>query len=306
MRSWFATRRGRWLARLVLYGSGVGVGLPLASSQALVGTVRQPTTAASAPWTEMGLEAGGLRLRAWLAEGAGPRPAVVAAHGLGDSLESYRELGETFHRRGHTVLLVDLRAHGGSEGGLTTLGGHEREDVRAAMRALRERGLAGPGFVLLGVSMGAVAVLRAAAVEPDVRAVVAEAPYATYRESIAHHARLYYGVPPWLPLLPAAIAVAEWRAGFDADEVDAVAAASRVRAPLLAIVDGADPRMPEGVVRRVYDAHPGPKRLWVAPGAPHAGASIAPGYWPEVLGFLESLGGAAAAQRGAAERGDSR
>lgn len=286
----FATRRARWLARLSLYGFALGVALPFAFSQVLVGTLRQPVSAAPAPWTEAAVDAGGLRLRAWLARGDRVRPAVVAAHGLGDSLESYRELGEAFLGRGHTVLLLDLRGHGGSEGRVTTLGAHEREDVRAGMRALRERGLAEPGFVLLGVSMGAVAALRAASVEPDVRAVIAEAPYDSYRGTVAHHARLYYALPPWVPLVPAAIAVAEWRAGFDADEVDAVAAASRLRVPLLAIVDGADPRMPEAVVRRVYDAHPGPKRLWVAPGAPHAGASVAPGYWPEVLGFLETNG----------------
>jgi NADH:ubiquinone oxidoreductase subunit B-like Fe-S oxidoreductase len=138
--------------------------------------------------------------------------------------------------------------------------------------------------------MGAVAVIRAAAVEDDIRAVVAEAPYDTYRSTMAHHARLYYGLPEWFPLLPAAIRVAEWRAGFDADDVDAVAAARRMRAALLLIVDGADPRMPETIVRRVYDAHPGPKRLWVAEGAPHSGARVVSGYRKTVLQFLEDLG----------------
>jgi pimeloyl-ACP methyl ester carboxylesterase len=288
VRPLFATRRARWLARLALYGGFVLMGLPLAFSQVLVGTVHQPTVAATPPWTEAALEADGLRLRSWLLRGEPSRPAFVVAHGLGDSLESYREVGETLHRSGHTVLLLDLRGHGGSEGHLTTLGGAEREDVRAGMRTLRARGLASHGFGLLGTSMGAVAMLRAAAVEPDVRVVIAEAPYDTYRETVARHAGLYYGLPRWLPLIPAAIAVAEWRAGFDADEVDAVAAARSVSAPLLAIVDGADPRMPEAIVRRVFDAHRGPKRLWIAPGAPHAGAVNAPGYWPTVLGFLDT------------------
>ena len=65
---------------------------------------------------------------------------------------------------------------------------------------------------------------------------------------------------------------AEWRAGFDADDVDAVKAARRIKAPLLAIVDGEDRRMPERVVRRVWGAHPGPKDIWIAPGVDHVGA----------------------------------
>ncbi len=290
MRALFTTRRGRLRVRLGLYGAAIFLGLPAAFSQVLVGTVRQPTSPVAPPYEEVTLRSDGLRLRGWLVVGRGDRAAVVVAHGLGDSLESYEGLAATLHRRGHTVLLLDLRGHGGSEGRTTTLGGREREDVRAGLRALRERGRTGTGTVLFGVSMVAVAVLRAAAQEADVRAVVAEAPFDNYRASVAHHARLLYGLPPWFPLIPLSIKVAEWRAGFRADDVDAVAAAREVRAPLLAIVDGADRRMPEAVVRRVFDAHPGPKRLWVAPRAPHAGAFLAPGYWTEVTGFLEASG----------------
>jgi pimeloyl-ACP methyl ester carboxylesterase len=100
-----------------------------------------------------------------------------------------------------------------------------------------------------------------------------------------------------MPILPITVALAEWQAGFDADDVDAVAAAAELRAPLLAIVDGADPRMPEAVVRRVFDAHPGPKTLWVAPGASHVGAVLHEEYWPRVLGFLEQHGLSSPRQR---------
>jgi uncharacterized protein len=290
VRPLFATPRARLAARVALYGGALLVGLPLAASQILVGTIRAPTLRPWPPWREIRILSEGLRLRGWLARGERMRAAAVVVHGLGDSLESYTDVGSVLHRRGHTVLLLDLRGHGGSEGRLTTLGGREREDVRAAVRTLREGGLGEGGFVLLGVSMGAVSVLRAAAVETDVRAVIAEAPYDTYRETVRHHARLYYGLPEWFPLMPAAIAVAEWRAGFDADDVDAVAAARSFRGPLLLIVDGDDRRMPEAVVRRIYDAHSGPKRLWIAPGAPHSGARAAPGYWDTVLAFLDSAG----------------
>ena len=48
--------------------------------------------------------------------------------------------------------------------------------------------------------------------------------------------------------------------------------------------------MPEEVVRRVFDAHRGPKRFWVAPGAGHVGASLQPDYWPVVEAFLAENG----------------
>jgi alpha-beta hydrolase superfamily lysophospholipase len=236
-----------------------------------------------------------LRLRAWLARGDERLPAVIIVHGLGDTLESYQEHAQLFVDRGHTVLLLDLRGHGGSEGKTTTLGGSESEDVRAAMRHLKAERLAESGFVLVGHSMGAVAVLLAAADRTDVSAVIAEAPYDTYRNTVAHHARLLYGLPSWVPLIPLSIQGAEWLAGFDADSIDAVAAASRIQAPLLAIVDGDDRRMPEDVVRRIVDAHPGPHRLWVASGVDHVGAIYHRDWKPVVLSFLELEGRAGAA-----------
>lgn len=295
-------RRRRVLARVALYAGAFFVGLPVAFSLTLTRGARQPVLAPPAPFEELRFaslaDAGGRRihLRAWLLRPAdeSPRATVVVAHGLGDSLENFVGLARRFAVRGHAVLLVDLRGHGGSDDALTTLGAHESADVRAALGVLRARGLDRDGFVLLGNSMGAVAVLLASAGRDDVRAVIAEAPFDSYRETVAHHARLFYRLPRWMPLIPMTIAIAEWRAGFDADDVDVLRAAARLEAPLLLIADGADERMPERVVRRVFDAHaavfPGRARLWVAPGASHSNAGDLSEYWLRVFGFLESAG----------------
>jgi uncharacterized protein len=288
MRSFGRTFGVRILLRLLLYGGAFFVGLPLAFSYVMTRTYH--SAASSRPpagFEELTLTSDGLKLRAWLARGDPRQPAAVVIHGLGDSLESYLEHARLFRERGDTVLLVDLRGHGGSAGTHTTLGGLESHDVRAAMQYLREHGLAPNGLILMGHSMGSVAVLLAAVDQPDLRAIVVEAPFDTYRNTVTRHARLFYGLPAWVPIIPLAIRMAEWRAGFDADEIDTVAAARRIRAPLLAIVDGADPRMPVEVVVRIVDAHPGPKRLWIAPGVEHVGAIYHPNYRKEVLGFLD-------------------
>jgi pimeloyl-ACP methyl ester carboxylesterase len=285
------TRSARFLLRLLLYGGALFVGVPLAFSYVMTRTF--PSATASRPpagFEELTVPSDGPKLRAWLAKGDPGKPAALVIHGLGDSLESYLGHARLFQERGQTVLLVDLRGHGASEGTHTTLGGLESHDVRAGMRHLRDRGLAGGGLILMGHSMGSVAVLLAAADQPDLRAVIVEAPYDTYRNTIAHHARLLYGLPRWVPIIPLAIRAAEWRAGFDADDIDAVAAARRIRAPLLAIVDGADPRMTADIVTRVVDAHPGPKRLWIAGGVDHVGAFYHPDYRKEVVGFLDANG----------------
>jgi pimeloyl-ACP methyl ester carboxylesterase len=285
-----ALRRRPWLTRIVFYTLVILVAVPLAFSEVLLRGAAQPASPPGPGYVLGSVTSEGLRLRTWTRRGRDDRPAVVIVHGLGDSLESYVDRADGLNRRGHTVLLVDLRAHGASEGRYTTLGGREREDVRAAMNALRKAGRAPAGLILMGHSMGAVAVLRAAAGQPDVRAVIVEAPYDNYRANVSHHAWLLYRMPGWLPIIPITIAMAEWRAGFRAEDVDAVKASAAFGAPLLAIADGADPRMPEAVVRRVADAHAGPHQVWVAPGAEHVGAVLHPDYWRVVLTFLDAAG----------------
>ncbi len=301
--AWPRSRAARFTSRVALYGGALCLGVPFAFSLVLTRGARQPTEDARAPYRELRFPSAApergrpVELRAWLrAPDAGQpaRPAAVLVHGLGDSLESFSAAAASFARRGHAVLLLDLRGHGRSDDALVTLGAHESDDVRAALAHLRALRLHERGFVLLGNSMGAVSVLLAAAGRDDVRAVVAEAPFDTYRETVAHHARLYYGLPRWLPLNGWTIALAEWRAGFDADAVDGLEAARRIAAPLLLIADGADVRMPERVVRRVHDAHeaahPGRTSLWVVPGALHTGAGAHPDYWSRVFAFLDAAG----------------
>src|SRR5687767_2731703 len=221
------------LGRVAFYSLVVFGLVPLVFSHVMTRPFRQPAGPPRAGFTAGDVISDGLRLRAWTRPGSPSLPAVVIVHGVGDSLESFVDMGLEFAARGHTVLLLDTRGHGGSEGSHTTLGAREREDARAAMDRLRGDGRATSGLLLVGHSMGAVAVLRAAAGQADVRAVIVEAPYDTYRETIARHAKLLYKLPRWVPLISFSIAIAEWRAGFDADEVDAVAAAGQIRGALL-------------------------------------------------------------------------
>lgn len=276
------------LLRLAFYGAAVFLALPAAFCRIITTTIRQPTGPPPAGYEQIELMSDRLRLRAWLAPGDPAKPAAVIVHGLGDTLESYVAIADILRRRGHTVLLPDLRAHGGSEGNTVTLGAKESGDVQRAMAALRERGLAGSGFVLMGSSLGAVSVLCAAPREPDVRAVIVEAPFDSMRNTVAHHAWLLYRIPSWTGLPALSIFFAERWASMDADDADAVGAASRLEAPLFALVDGDDPRMPEAVVRRIVDAHSGPHELWVVPGAPHAGALLHPDYERRLLAFLDT------------------
>ena len=147
------------------------------------------------------------------------------------------------------------------------------------------------GFILVGTSMGAVTVIRTAAEEPDVRAVVAEAPYDSYRGTVLHHARLFYGLPEWFPLMPAAIRRGRVEGGLRRRRRGRGGGGPAHDGPAPPDRRRRGPADAGDVVRRVYDAHPGPKQLWVADGRPpQRRRATRRGYWETVLAFLDEQG----------------
>jgi pimeloyl-ACP methyl ester carboxylesterase len=101
-----------------------------------------------------------LAARSWLIDG-GARAIVVLVHGFSASKDDRNvvALALQLHRRGLDVISYDGRGHGAS-GGTCTLGDLEHLDVAAAVAWARQRS---PRTVLVGASMGGIAVLRHAA-----------------------------------------------------------------------------------------------------------------------------------------------
>lgn len=117
----------------------------------------------------------------WVPSVAETDSAILCLHGHPRSKEAiWDTVG--FLRQDHHLLLVDLRAHGESEGRFTSFGDEEVRDVQAALSYLRDR----PEVEHMGawgVSMGASTLLLAA--DPRLEAVVAEAPYAQLLEAVS-------------------------------------------------------------------------------------------------------------------------
>jgi alpha-beta hydrolase superfamily lysophospholipase len=114
------------------------------------------STAVKVLLTEDGLT---LPVRWWYA--GAPKATVVLVHGFTASKDHPDVVAVAAHLQstGFDVISYDARGHGASEGE-STLGDLERHDVAAAVTHALSRGRP---VVLLGASMGAVAVLRSAA-----------------------------------------------------------------------------------------------------------------------------------------------
>lgn len=227
----------------------------------------------------------GVTLSGWLIPAAREtHTAVILLHGFsGHRLPELAALVPWLHER-HHVLQFDFRGHGESEGGLVTLGSHERRDVAAAVRFAESRGL-GP-TALFGISMGA-AIAIVSAPDLPVSAVVADASFAELRHPVTTRMR-QLGYP--LSAIGARVVVGGVMLRARSRLADPIRAVARI-APraLLLIAPREDQLISWRQSVRLYEAAGDPKELFVVDGAGHAEAyAIDPAaYREKVLTFLE-------------------
>lgn len=257
----------------------VGLGAWLAHDRA-VGLVHPPRVLADstpadfdiATWEDIAFPSpDGLTLRGWLVppESMGG-PTVIFVHGLHGNRSSLLPLAVPLVARGYGALLYDARNHGESEGTITTLGYAEAADVMGAVAFLRDRPDVGDApLALVGHSMGAAAVLRAAARLSEVDAVVAISAFTSLEDNVAEGVRILTGLPPF-PFAPLIIAFGEQEVGLQLSDLrpidDLAAIAPR---PVLFIHGQADPLVPAPNSEQLFAAASEPKVLYIVPGGQH-------------------------------------
>jgi uncharacterized protein len=240
-------------------------------------------------YSEVGLRSSdGLSLGAWWVGRDGSSRAAVLVHGWGGDRSDLHvvETALVYHRAGFNVLMLDLRAHGGSEGGRITVGYREPRDVRGALSWLERRGFDPQDVVLHGWSLGGAAVVQAAP-GTGVAAVVEEAAYADlvpllherlpevgglpafFNPGILLMGRLFLGIDPWA-VRPVEEAGQLYREGV----------------PFMIIHSRDDEMIPFEHAESLAAAHP-EATFWEIKGYGHVAAHAHPEYRERLLAFLD-------------------
>ncbi len=258
---------------------------PSWGANALLHPSRRAVGAAPAlPHGDFAVDAGGVTLRGWLfpAQTAARAGTVVYLHGVADNRASGTWIAERLVRAGFDVVAYDSRAHGESTGDACTYGFHERKDLS---RVLDRLGL--ERAVVLGVSLGAAVALQAAAEDPRITGIVSVATFSSLEEI----ARDRVGRIASERQIAEAMDLAGRTARFDVAEVSPVAAAARLRIPVLVVHGAQDAETRPEHSRRVYAALAGPKRLELVEGAGHDDALARA--WRDVEAWIVAEGAVA-------------
>jgi hypothetical protein len=142
----------------------------------------------------------GVTLRAWFMHPKDSNGnAVILLHGVSDNRLGMEGYGLWLLKNHYSVLLPDARHHGLSDG-LASYGVKESDDIHQWVSWIEDN--EHPGCVYgLGESMGAAQLLQALPKEPRFCAVVAESPFATFREvAYARFGRQFHKGLGWAAL----------------------------------------------------------------------------------------------------------
>jgi fermentation-respiration switch protein FrsA (DUF1100 family) len=221
--------------------------------------------------------ADGLWLRGWFLPASPGATTLIVCHGYRSSRAHTLDVGLVLRARGLNVLLFDFRAHGASDGRYTSVGIREAGDLAGVVAYLISRPDVDPRRLGgLGFSMGAAALILAAAERPEIGAIVADSSYAALTDILEPSFRAYLPRPlrPFRGLVgPVARRAAERLAGVRVASIRPVDAIGRISPrPVLLIHGAADTLVPPTEALRLYDAAGEPKALWLVPRAGHARA----------------------------------
>ena len=101
----------------------------------------------------------GLKLEAWYMKADSAIGTVILFHGLNSNKGNVLTEAFEFNSLGYNTMLVDMRAHGNSEGVVNSLGHKEAEEVKLAFEQVSKMGE--KNIVLWGMSLGAVMISKA-------------------------------------------------------------------------------------------------------------------------------------------------
>jgi len=238
--------------------------------------------------------------------GVGDRGTILFCHEFGSDMLSAGRYAPALVEAGYTVFTFDFRGHGAS---FTQAhyeprhwpSNHEVHDILAAVAYVKsQRPPEDRGLGVLGISRGASAAAVAAALNADIRCLAVDGAFST-DHSIDGLLKRWVQIFARVDLARADRSMTAYRF-FRSLMLFYVELKCRCRfpstrralgrldsAPILFIHGERDAYIPPEQTRALFDAKPGPKEIWMCPGAKHnqAVATDPDTYHRRLLGFFD-------------------
>lgn len=138
-----------------------------------------------------------LKLKGYFISGGENNKILIFFHGFKSSYKTDLTNAKQYIDRGYSILTIEQRGHGGSEGKFITFGVLERYDCVSWINYAVDRFGSEIEILLVGVSMGAATIMMASELNlpKQVKGMVADCGFTNPKQEISHCIRHYYRLP---------------------------------------------------------------------------------------------------------------
>lgn len=213
-----------------------------------------------------------LRLHANFFTVGNKKKVVIAFHGYtGEGVSNNLGISDYYIKHGYSMLLLDARAHGQSEGDYVGFGCLDRWDALEWINWVIKECGEDVQILLHGTSMGGATVLMTSGLKlpKQVKGVVSDCAFTSPKDVFTHVLHSMYHLPAF-PVIQISDCVNKRRAGYGMDECNAAREIKKTRIPVLFIHGDADTFVPVRMCHEIYDNCIAPKKKLIIKGAAHA------------------------------------
>lgn len=214
----------------------------------------------------------GLRLKGHFYPGRNPDKVILCLHGYTSrGSNDFNSLAYFYLHLGYSLLIVDHRSHGESEGTYIGFGCLDRFDVVKWIRYLEKRCGKNCLVMLHGISMGGATALMVSGLSLPgcVKGIVSDCGFTSAWEVFDSVLKNTYHLPSF-PILQIADVMAKREAGYGLNECNALNEVAKSTVPILFIHGDADTFVPSWMCHKLYKACKSRKEMLVVKGAAHA------------------------------------
>jgi pimeloyl-ACP methyl ester carboxylesterase len=216
------------------------------------------------------------RIHGWWLKANQPNEKVLLyLHGNGANISANLAHAHRFHQLGFSVLLIDYRGYGRSEGSFPSEKQVYRDAATAWNYLVNQRQIQPSQIVIYGHSLGGAIAIDLAIKYSNAAGLIVENSFTSIRELIAHR-NLFWMFPVDLILT---------------QRFESMKKVPHLKMPVLFIHGTADLTVPAFMSQNLYTVAPKPKKLLLVPGAGHNNvADVAPSqYLQAVSNFIDFI-----------------
>lgn len=206
------------------------------------------------------------KIECWYFKSPINKGTVILFHGYGDCKNQLFGRQFWLNELGYNTLMVDFQGAGGSEGNTCTIGYDEAQQVKTCVDYIAAKGE--KNIHLLGISMGAAAVLKAMHdYQLPVKSLILECPFGSLKQAIKNRFKLM-GVPSF-PFTELLLFWGSLQSNCNFFNYSPADYAKSVKAPTLLLWGEKDDKVSRAEIDEIYSNLQGPKQLITYPNSYH-------------------------------------